>query len=93
MGANTLLNAAGEGLPSEVRAVIADSPFTSVRAIMTYRLHKHHIPAVPILISAALLNLTVAYGPEPRTAAGMGRKPAADEIAVPYYEAIPKSPY
>jgi uncharacterized protein len=58
MGANTLLNAAGEGLPSEVRAVIADSPFTSVRAIMTYRLHKHHIPAAPILISAALLNLT-----------------------------------
>jgi alpha-beta hydrolase superfamily lysophospholipase len=57
MGANTLLNAAGEGLPSEVRAVIADSPFTSVRAIMTYRLHKHHIPAMPILISAALLNL------------------------------------
>jgi alpha-beta hydrolase superfamily lysophospholipase len=58
MGANTLLNAAGEGLPSEVGAVIADSPFTSVRAIMTYRLHKHHIPAMPILISAALLNLT-----------------------------------
>jgi alpha-beta hydrolase superfamily lysophospholipase len=57
MGANTLLNAAGEGLPSEVRAVIADSPFTSVRAIMTYRLHKHHIPAMPILIAAALLNL------------------------------------
>jgi uncharacterized protein len=58
MGANTLLNAAGEGLPDEVRAIIADSPFTSVRAIMTYRLHKHHIPAMPILISAALLNLT-----------------------------------
>jgi alpha-beta hydrolase superfamily lysophospholipase len=58
MGANTLLNAAGEGLPNEVRAIIADSPFTSVRAIMTYRLHKHHIPAMPILISAALLNLT-----------------------------------
>ena len=57
MGANTLLNAAGEGLPSEVRAVIADSPFTSVRAIMTYRLHKHHLPAMPILIVAALLNL------------------------------------
>jgi uncharacterized protein len=58
MGANTLLNAAGEGLPSEVRAVIADSPFTSVRAIMTYRLHRHHLPAAPILISATLLNLT-----------------------------------
>ncbi|WP_103381329.1 thiamine pyrophosphate-binding protein [Pseudonocardia dioxanivorans] len=41
----------------------------------------------------ALVNLAVAYGPEPRTAAGMGRKPATDEIAVPYYEAIPKSPY
>jgi uncharacterized protein len=58
MGANTLLNATGQGLPSEVRAVIADSPFTSVRAIMTYRLHRHRLPATPILISAALLNLT-----------------------------------
>jgi acetolactate synthase-1/2/3 large subunit len=41
----------------------------------------------------ALINLSVAYGPEPRTAAGMGRKPSTDEIAVPYYEAIPKGPY
>jgi pimeloyl-ACP methyl ester carboxylesterase len=57
MGANALLNAAGDGLPSEVRAVIADSPFTSVHAILTYRLHKRHLPAMPILIAAALLNL------------------------------------
>ncbi len=57
MGANTLLNAAGDGLPSEVRAVIADSPFTSVRAILTYRLHRHRLPAMPVLIVAALLNL------------------------------------
>jgi acetolactate synthase-1/2/3 large subunit len=41
----------------------------------------------------ALVNLAVAYGPEPRTAAGMGRKPAGDEIAIPYYEAVPKGPY
>jgi uncharacterized protein len=55
MGANALLNAAGDGLPSEVRAVIADSAFTSIRAILTYRLHKHYLPATPILVTAAIL--------------------------------------
>ena len=41
----------------------------------------------------ALINLAVAYGPEPKTAAGMGRKPADNEMAIPYYEAVPKGPY
>jgi acetolactate synthase-1/2/3 large subunit len=41
----------------------------------------------------ACLNLSIAYGPEPRTAASMGKAPAKDEIAVPYYESIPKGPY
>ena len=38
-------------------------------------------------------DFTVAFGPEPRTAAGMGRKLGANEMAVPYYEAVPKGPY
>jgi acetolactate synthase-1/2/3 large subunit len=41
----------------------------------------------------ALINLSVAYGPEPRTAATMGKQPATDQIVVPYYESIPKGPY
>jgi alpha-beta hydrolase superfamily lysophospholipase len=57
MGANVILNAAGDGLPSEVRAVIADSAFTSIREILTYRLHKHNLPAMPILITADILNI------------------------------------
>jgi acetolactate synthase I/II/III large subunit len=39
------------------------------------------------------LNLTVAPGPEPKTAAGMGKQPTSDSLAVPYYEAIPQQPY
>lgn len=57
MGANVLLNAAGGGLPGEVRAVIADSAFTSIREILTYRIHQHHLPATPILIGASILNI------------------------------------
>ncbi len=39
----------------------------------------------------ACINLTVALGPEPRTAAGMGGPATGDEIALPYYESIPRS--
>jgi acetolactate synthase I/II/III large subunit len=39
------------------------------------------------------LNLDVSATPEPRTAAGMGKAPVADEIALPYYESVPVSAY
>jgi acetolactate synthase-1/2/3 large subunit len=39
----------------------------------------------------ACINLTVALGPEPRTAAGMGGPATGNEIALPYYESIPRS--
>jgi acetolactate synthase-1/2/3 large subunit len=40
----------------------------------------------------ACVNLSVAYGPEPRTAAGMSRRPASGEISLPYYETTATAP-
>ena len=53
MGAATVLATAGETLPTNVKAVIADSGYASVLAEGRYRLrHKYHVPAVPALTLA-----------------------------------------
>ena len=41
------------------------------------------------VVLPALINLSVSASPEPKTAAGMGKKTQGDSLALPYYEAVP----
>lgn len=53
MGAATVLATAGEDLPSNVKAVIADSGYASIAAEARYRLtHKYHVPSQPTMAVA-----------------------------------------
>ncbi|WP_261810011.1 alpha/beta hydrolase [Levilactobacillus humaensis] len=50
MGAATVLATAGEDLPHNVKAVVADSGYASVLAEARYRIrNKYHLPVYPIL--------------------------------------------
>jgi|SRR5690625_4905108 len=50
MGAGTVLMTSGEDLPPQVKAVIADSPYTSVHDLFSYQMKRmFHLPAFPIL--------------------------------------------
>jgi fermentation-respiration switch protein FrsA (DUF1100 family) len=57
MGAATVLMASGEEeLPSQVEAIIADSPYQSVYQLFTYQMNRmFHLPAFPLLDSTSLL--------------------------------------
>ena len=53
MGAATVLCAAGEPLPEQVRCIAADCGYTSVREILSYQLHAlFHLPEFPFLYAA-----------------------------------------
>lgn len=53
MGASAVLNLASTDLPPQVRAVIADSGFTSVASIFETQLHSiFHLPSFPIMNAA-----------------------------------------
>lgn len=50
MGAATVLMASGEPLPENVKAIIADSPYTSVYDLFAYQMERmFHLPDKPIL--------------------------------------------
>ncbi|MEI3612548.1 alpha/beta hydrolase [Pseudogracilibacillus sp. SO30301A] len=50
MGAATVLMASGEKLPNNVKAIIADSPYTSVYDLFAYQLKRmFHLPDKPVL--------------------------------------------
>ena len=70
--------AQGFGAYGERVAKVGDIPAAVARAI------ESGLPA--------LINLSVSAGPEPKTAAGMGKKAQGDSLALPYYEAVP-APY
>ena len=57
MGAATVLMASGdEELPSQVQAIVADSPYQSVYQLFTYQMNRmFHLPAFPLLDSTSLL--------------------------------------
>lgn len=56
MGAATVLMMSGEELPPNVKAIIADSPYTSVHDLFAYQLKRmYHLPAFPILPSTSLV--------------------------------------
>lgn len=56
MGAATVLMASGEKLPENVKAIIADSPYTSVYDLFEYQMQRmYHLPAIPILPSTSVV--------------------------------------
>ncbi|MHA6259050.1 alpha/beta hydrolase [Sporosarcina sp. CAU 1771] len=56
MGAATVLMASGEELPSQVKAIIADSPYGSVYQLFKYQMNRmFNLPAFPLLDSTSLL--------------------------------------
>lgn len=57
MGATTVLMTSGETLPGNVRAVIADSPYTSVHDLFAYQMTRmFKIPTFPVLNSTSLVS-------------------------------------
>lgn len=64
MGAATVLMTSGEKLPDNVKAVVADSPYTSVNDLFKYQLKRmFKLPAFPVLNStSAVTKLKAGYG-------------------------------
>lgn len=56
MGAAAALMASGESMPEQVKAVVADSPYTNVYELFAYQMKRmFHLPAVPILPATSLV--------------------------------------
>lgn len=56
MGASAVLMASGEELPPQVKAIVADSPYTSVYDLFAYHLKRmFHLPDQPILPMTSLV--------------------------------------
>lgn len=56
MGAATVLMASGEDLPDNVKAIIADSPYTSVYDLFAYQMERmFHLPDKPILPTTSVV--------------------------------------
>lgn len=50
MGAGTVLMTSGEDLPEQVKAIVADSPYTSVHDLFAYQMKRmFQLPAFPVL--------------------------------------------
>lgn len=64
MGAATVVMASGEPLPNQVKAVIADSAYTSVYELFQYQLDRmFHLPDKPILPTMSMVTkLKAGYG-------------------------------
>ncbi|AUJ25653.1 alpha/beta hydrolase [Virgibacillus dokdonensis] len=64
MGAATVLMASGEKLPNNVKAIVADSPYTSVYDMFAYQMDRmFHLPSFPLLPStSAVTKVRAGYG-------------------------------
>lgn len=64
MGAATVMMAAGEALPSNVKAIVEDCGYTSAWDILKYQLKaQFHLPPFPALVCASLITrLKAGYG-------------------------------
>ncbi|WP_159885907.1 alpha/beta hydrolase [Paenibacillus puerhi] len=61
MGGATVLMTSGEALPPQVKAVISDCAYTSVRDQLAYQLKRmYHLPSFPFLSSTSLLTKLLA---------------------------------
>ncbi|MFD2761660.1 alpha/beta hydrolase [Lentibacillus juripiscarius] len=76
MGAATVLMTAGEELPDNVKAVIADSPYTSVYDLFAYQMDRmFHLPSIPFLPStSAVTQLRAGYSLKEASALDQVRK-------------------
>ncbi|MDP4162653.1 MAG: alpha/beta hydrolase [Bacillota bacterium] len=63
MGAATVLMTSGEKLPGEVKGIIEDSGYTSVKAELSHQLkYLYHLPAFPIMdITSAITKIRAGY--------------------------------
>ncbi|WP_343840256.1 alpha/beta hydrolase [Salinibacillus aidingensis] len=63
MGAAAVLMASGEELPDNVKAIVADSPYTSVYGLFDYQMERmFHLPDIPVLPSTSLVtNIRADY--------------------------------
>lgn len=63
MGAATVLMASGEELPEQVKAIVADSPYTDVYNLFSYQLERmFHLPDIPVLPTTSMItNLRAGY--------------------------------
>ncbi|MEN1968591.1 alpha/beta hydrolase [Lentibacillus sp. N15] len=56
MGAATVLMTSGENLPDNVKAIVSDSAYTSVRDMFAYQMKRmYHIPSFPVLPTTSLV--------------------------------------
>lgn len=61
MGASTVLMTSGEDLPPQVKAIVADSPYTSVNDLFSYQLKRmFHLPSFPIIPTLNLVTKSKA---------------------------------
>lgn len=57
MGGATVLMTSGEELPPQVKAIVADSPYTSVNDLFSYQLNRmFHLPSFPIIPTLSLVS-------------------------------------
>ncbi|GIN56028.1 alpha/beta hydrolase [Lederbergia ruris] len=63
MGAATVLMTSGENLPSEVKGIIADSGYSSVKAELQHQLKNiYHLPSFPLLnVTSVITNIKAGY--------------------------------
>ncbi|GLO65525.1 alpha/beta hydrolase [Oceanobacillus sp. E9] len=56
MGASTMLMTSGEELPSNVKAIVADCPYTSVADLFDYQIDRmYNLPSFPFIPSTSLI--------------------------------------
>lgn len=63
MGAATVLMAAGEPLPDNVRAVAADCGYTSIREILRHVAKSRHFPGFLLVFADLICRLRAGYSP------------------------------
>ncbi|WP_160724764.1 alpha/beta hydrolase [Bacillus sp. USDA818B3_A] len=63
MGAATVLMTSGEKLPTEVKGIIEDSGYTTVKAELSHQLkYLYHLPAFPIMdVTSVITNVRAGY--------------------------------
>lgn len=63
MGAATVLMTSGEQLPSEVKGIVADSAYSSVKAELKHQLkHIYHLPSFPLLdVTSGITKIRAGY--------------------------------
>jgi uncharacterized protein len=63
MGAATVLMTSGEKLPKEVKGIIADSGYTTVKAELTHQLkYLYHLPAFPLMeVTSVITKIRAGY--------------------------------